>query len=207
MFLTDEKGTMSSMQGLAETIERRGLFGVAVHRPRLALLPDAAQRGQGGQAAPDPGGAGAGAAGDPAHRVLFARSAGADGAGVRDVAGPGSAGASTARAWHDGCGERVFARRVHAGLQRALRRGAGRGRTAFIAYVGAALEDTLCVQDERQVGRDNCIAWRGKSLQSRNRRIAITMSVRRSGCTNTPTAAWRCSTARAAWPVTRPMPP
>ncbi|HSU05862.1 MAG TPA: hypothetical protein VLI93_09835, partial [Acetobacteraceae bacterium] len=37
--------------------------------------------------------------------------------------------------------------------------------TAFVAYAGAALEDTLCVQEDRQVGRDNCVSWRGKSLQ------------------------------------------
>jgi Helix-turn-helix domain len=37
--------------------------------------------------------------------------------------------------------------------------------SAFVAYQGAPLEDVLCVQEERQVGRDNCIAWRGRSLQ------------------------------------------
>ncbi len=37
--------------------------------------------------------------------------------------------------------------------------------TAFVAYVGPALADTLCVQEDRQVGRDNCVSWRGRSLQ------------------------------------------
>ena len=37
--------------------------------------------------------------------------------------------------------------------------------TAFVAYAGRALEDTLCVQEDRQVGRDNCVSWRGRSLQ------------------------------------------
>jgi hypothetical protein len=37
--------------------------------------------------------------------------------------------------------------------------------TAFIAYRGPDLADTLCLQDDRQVGRDNCVTWRGKSLQ------------------------------------------
>jgi hypothetical protein len=37
--------------------------------------------------------------------------------------------------------------------------------SAYIAYVGAALEDTLCLQEDRQVGRDNCVSWQGKSLQ------------------------------------------
>jgi hypothetical protein len=37
--------------------------------------------------------------------------------------------------------------------------------SAYIAYAGAALEDTLCLQQDRQVGRDNCVSWQGKSLQ------------------------------------------
>ena len=37
--------------------------------------------------------------------------------------------------------------------------------TAYVAYAGAALEDTLCLQEDRQVGRDNCVSWRGKTLQ------------------------------------------
>jgi hypothetical protein len=39
--------------------------------------------------------------------------------------------------------------------------------TAFVAYAGGegGLEDTLCQQADRQVGRDNCVSWHGKSLQ------------------------------------------
>jgi hypothetical protein len=37
--------------------------------------------------------------------------------------------------------------------------------SAFVAYAGAALRDVLCVQQDRQVGRDNCVSWAGKSLQ------------------------------------------
>jgi transposase len=37
--------------------------------------------------------------------------------------------------------------------------------TAFVAYVGAALADTLSHQEDRQVGRDNCVSFRSKSLQ------------------------------------------
>jgi hypothetical protein len=29
--------------------------------------------------------------------------------------------------------------------------------TAFVAYAGPPLADVLCVQAERQVGRDNCV--------------------------------------------------
>ena len=37
--------------------------------------------------------------------------------------------------------------------------------TAFVAYQGAPLAEILCVQEDRQVGRDNCVQWHGKSLQ------------------------------------------
>jgi len=37
--------------------------------------------------------------------------------------------------------------------------------TAFVPYVGRPLDDVLCIQEDRQVGRDNCILWRGRSLQ------------------------------------------
>ena len=37
--------------------------------------------------------------------------------------------------------------------------------TAFIAYPGVSLDDVLCIQGDRRVGRDNCISWSGKSLQ------------------------------------------
>ena len=37
--------------------------------------------------------------------------------------------------------------------------------SAFIPYAGRPLEDVLCVQEDRQVGRDNCVQWKGLSLQ------------------------------------------
>ena len=37
--------------------------------------------------------------------------------------------------------------------------------TAFVPYCGGLLEDTLCHQADRLVGRDNCVSWQGKSLQ------------------------------------------
>ncbi len=37
--------------------------------------------------------------------------------------------------------------------------------SAFIAYAGRPLEDILCVQESRQVGRDNCVIWKGLALQ------------------------------------------
>jgi hypothetical protein len=37
--------------------------------------------------------------------------------------------------------------------------------TAFVAYAGPPLDDGLCVQVDRQVGRDNGVVWSGRSLQ------------------------------------------
>ena len=37
--------------------------------------------------------------------------------------------------------------------------------TAFVAYAGPPLADVLCVQAERQVGRDNCVQWGKRALQ------------------------------------------
>lgn len=37
--------------------------------------------------------------------------------------------------------------------------------TAFLPYAGRPLEDVLCVQEDRQVGRDNCVRWDGRALQ------------------------------------------
>ena len=37
--------------------------------------------------------------------------------------------------------------------------------TAFVPYTGRPLEDVLCIQEDRQVGRDNCVQWNGLSLQ------------------------------------------
>lgn len=37
--------------------------------------------------------------------------------------------------------------------------------SAFVPYAGRPLEDVLCVQEDRQAGRDNCVQWKGLSLQ------------------------------------------
>ena len=37
--------------------------------------------------------------------------------------------------------------------------------SAFVAYAGPPLADVLCVQADRQVGRDNYVLWARQSLQ------------------------------------------
>lgn len=53
--------------------------------------------------------------------------------------------------------------------------------SAFIAYAGRSLEDVLCIQDYRQVGRDNCVNWNGLALQippQRHRRHYVKATIR-----------------------------
>jgi transposase len=37
--------------------------------------------------------------------------------------------------------------------------------SAFIPYAGRPLEEVLCIQESRQVGRDNCVIWKRIALQ------------------------------------------
>jgi transposase len=36
---------------------------------------------------------------------------------------------------------------------------------AFVPYAGIATEEVLCVREDRQVGRDNCVSWQGRRWQ------------------------------------------
>lgn len=53
--------------------------------------------------------------------------------------------------------------------------------SAFIPYAGRPLGDILCVQENRQVGRDNCVRWNRLALQippQRHRRHYVKATVR-----------------------------
>ena len=52
--------------------------------------------------------------------------------------------------------------------------------SGFVRCAGLALEDVLCVQEDRQVGNDNCVSWSGISLQipaQRHRRHYVKATV------------------------------
>ena len=58
--------------------------------------------------------------------------------------------------------------------------------SAFVAYQGVALAEVLCVQEDRQVGRDNCVRWHGMSLQipaqlHRQHYVKVTVLIRQYG--------------------------
>ena len=64
-FFVEEEGTWSSLRGVGETVEAKGLFDSPVHGPGLALLAHAEGGREGGQGQPDPVRPGDGRAGGP----------------------------------------------------------------------------------------------------------------------------------------------
>jgi hypothetical protein len=163
--LVDEEGTMSSFLGLRETIAAHGLFG--------AFYTD---RGSHYFVTPKAGGKV-----DKGHLTQVGRALGQ--LGIRHI--PSYSPEARGRM------ERVFGT-LQQRLPPELRRAGVRTKEAanaylresfvpafnarfgkeaaepgsgFVAYVGASLNDVLCVQLDRQVGRDNCVSWSGRSLQ------------------------------------------
>jgi hypothetical protein len=163
--LVDEEGTMSSFLGLRETIAAHGLFG--------ALYTD---RGSHYFITPKAGGRV-----DKGHLTQVGRALAQ--LGIRHIPSYSPEGR--------GRMERVFGtlqQRLPPELRRAgirtreeaniyLRdsfvpafnarfgKAAAEPDSAFVAYAGASLDDVLCVQLDRRVGRDNCVSWSGRSLQ------------------------------------------
>lgn len=163
--LVEQEGTMSSFLGLAETIGAKGLFGAfytdrGSHyflTPKAGGKVDKTQPTQVGRAlaqlgirhipsySPEARGRMERAFGTlqqrlpPEFRVAGVTTMAAGNAYLREVFVP----AYNAR----------------------FGKPAAEPGTAFVAYAGAALAEVLCVQLDRQVGRDNCVAWFGRSLQ------------------------------------------
>ena len=165
IFLTDQEGTMSSFVGLAETIARHGLFG--------AFYTD---RGSHYFFTPDEGGrvdkknltqvgralAQLGIRHIPSYspeaRGRMERAFGTlQGRLPQELRVRGLTTVSAAN---------VYLRDVFmADFNARFGVAAAEAGTAYVAYAGPDLADTLCVQEDRQVGRDNCVSWRSRSLQ------------------------------------------
>ena len=143
--LVAQEGTMSSFLGLRETIAAQGLFG-ALYTDRgshyfltpKAGLPDAQGGRQGGPAAADAGGPGAGPARHPPYPVLFPAGSGPDGTGVRHLAAAAAAGVAPGGREHARGRERLSARDLRAGVQRPLRQAGGRPRQRVCRLCRAA---------------------------------------------------------------------
>jgi len=181
--LVAEEGTMSSFLGLAETIAAHGLFGSlytdrGAHyffTPKAGGKVDTKHLTQVGRAlkqlgirhipsyTPEGRGRMERVFGTLQQRLVAELRR----AGVRDVA--------AANAW-------LRETYIPAHNARFAREAAEPG-SAFVPLGGLALAEVLCVQEDRQVGRDNCVSWLGRSLQipeqrHRHHYVKATVSVR-----------------------------
>lgn len=198
IFLTGQEGTMSSFEGLAETIRGHGLFGsLYTDRGSHYFLTQSA----GGKV-------------DKSNLTQVGRALAQ--LGIRHVPSysPEARGRME-RAFGTLQGRVPQELRLHglttmaaanvylrdvfmADFNARFGVAAAEPGTAFVAYAGGPLEDMLCQQLDRQVGRDNCVSWRGKSLQippqaHRHHYVRATIRVHEY-----PDGRWPCSTARAA---------
>lgn len=179
--LVEQEGTMSSFLGLAETIAAKGLFG-ALYTDRGShyfLTPQAGGRVDKRQ--PTQVGRALAQLGirhipsySPESRGRMERAFGT----LQQRLPPELrlAGVISVAAANDYL-RAVFVPAYNARFGKA----AAEPGTAFVAYAGAALADVLCVQAERQVGRDNCVAWGGRALQippQRHRQHYVRVTVR-----------------------------
>jgi len=163
--LVDEEGTMSSFLGLSETIAGHGLFGALYtdrgghyfHTPKAATKVDKSQPTQVGRAlaqlgithipsySPEARGRIERVFGTLQNRLPPELRV----AGVKTVA----------------AANRYLTEHFVPDYNARFAVAAAEPGSAFVPYVGRPLMDILCVQEDRQVGRDNCVAWRRLSLQ------------------------------------------
>ena len=164
-FLVDEEGTMSSFRGLVEVIERHGLFmelytdrgshyfftpeaGGKVSKTQLTQVGRALkQLGIGHIPAYSPEARGRC---ERAFRTLQDRL-------PKELA---LAGITTVEAANR------FLREVYLPEHNArFAEPAEEPAAVFVEVPEALWRDVLCLQEERRVGNDNCVRWRGRSLQ------------------------------------------
>jgi hypothetical protein len=164
-FLTEQEGTMSSFRGLAETIAGHGLFGALYtdrgshyfHTPKAGGKADKGKLTQVGRALAQLGITHIPSY-SPQARGRMERVFGTlQGRLPQELR---LAGIKTVAAANRFLDEHFVPDHNARFAVEAAEPG-----TAFIPYVGRALEDILCVQEDRQVGRDNCVLWKGRSLQ------------------------------------------
>jgi transposase len=164
-FLVEQEGTMSSLQGLAETIARFGLFGALYtdrgshyfHTPKTGGRVDKTKPTQVGRAlaqlaithipsySPEARGRMERSFGTLQNRLPQELRL----AGIVTIA---AANRFLADTFIDDFNARFAVAPADPD-------------SAFLPYVGRPLEDVLCIQDERRVGRDNCVTWDNRSFQ------------------------------------------
>ena len=164
--LVDQEGTASSFRGLAEVIERHGLFielytdrgSHYFHTPEAGGKVSKTQLTQVGRALE--------AARHRPHRRLLAAGQGPLRAGVPHPPGPAAEGAAAGRDHHRRGRQPVPARGLSAPSTTPASPSRPSSRPRPSSRCRAELwRDLLCVQEERQVGNDNCVRWQGRVLQ------------------------------------------
>lgn len=164
-FLIEQEGTMSSFRGLAETIAAHGLFGALYtdrgghyfHTPKAGGKVDKTRLTQVGRALVQ-----LGITHIPSYSPQ-ARGRIERAFGTLQMRLPPElrlAGITTL-----GAANRFLKERFIPNHNARFAVPAAEPGSAFLPYAGRPLEDVLCVQEDRQVGHDNCVVWRGRSLQ------------------------------------------
>ena len=204
-FFVDEEDTWSSLRGVRETVEGRGLFG--------SLWTD---RGSHYWHTPKAGGAV-----DKSNPTRFGRAMGELGIEMIPSYSPQARGRSErhfgtmqGRLPNELAAEGV---RTMDEANRYLREvfrpawnkrfavPAAQSGDAFVPLLGVDLDDILCLKEERKVGNDNCVRYKNLQLQippGPHGRHYVRRKVR--ACTSIRTGACRCSTGRGAWGATKP---
>lgn len=164
-FLVDEEGTMSSFLGVQAVIERKGLFS--------SLYTD---RGSHYWLTPK-----AGAKVDRQQPTQFHRALEQLGIELIAAYSPQARGRSerTFKTWQERLprelalagittmaeANRYIKRRFLPTFNRLFSVPAREPGSAFVPFIGSHLADTLCVQEPRVVGNDNCVRYRNLWLQ------------------------------------------
>lgn len=165
MFFVEEEGTLSSLLGVREVIEAQGLFS--------ALYTD---RGSHYWTTPEAGGRV-----DKVHLTQFGRALKQLGIEMIAAYSPEARGRSErAFATHQGrlpkelqlagITDRIEANRYlrevyRPAFNQEFARPARETGSAFVPFLGGNLDDILCEQYERTVGKDNCVRFEGLVLQ------------------------------------------
>lgn len=164
-FLVDEEGTMSSLRGLYETIAAHGLFSAFYtdrgshyfHTPKAGGKVDKTRPTQVGRALAQLGITHIPSY-SPEARGRMERAFGTLQGRLPQELG-------LARIRTVAAANRYLRERFVPDYNARFAHEPAEPGTAFVPYAGRPLKDVLCVQEDRQVGRDNCVAWNGRALQ------------------------------------------
>ena len=164
-FFVDQEGTMSTFRGLQETIAAHGLFGSFYtdrgshyfHTPVAGGPVDKKQLTQVGRALKQLG-------------IRHIPSYTPEGRGRMERVFRTLQQRLAPMLRHDGIltaeAANVYLRETYVPDHNArFGKAAAEPGSAFVSCAGIALNEVLCVQDDRQVGRDNCVSWSGRTLQ------------------------------------------